>query len=162
MLYSALYILTFTSWQMNRDPAPVTPPSRSTSVKIKFSWLNLFSLMYPQTQKKNEIKVSLKNDIAFTFLSVRWVAPILFSSTTAAVPTFANVTTSTWRMVHNFFGNITHDPSVSIYVAQFDLSLQWWWYLLHTFIEVCSSSIQKPSWLILTNDSYLAELVRDS
>jgi hypothetical protein len=39
------------------------------SAKTKFPSLNVFSLLYPQTQK-NEIKVSLKYGIALTFQSV--------------------------------------------------------------------------------------------
>jgi hypothetical protein len=43
--------------------------SMSTSAKTKSPSLNLFSLLYPQTQK-NEIEVSLKYGIALLFQSV--------------------------------------------------------------------------------------------
>jgi len=39
------------------------------SAKTKFPSFNLFSLLYPHTEK-NEIKVALKYSIAVTFLSV--------------------------------------------------------------------------------------------
>jgi len=41
----------------------------ATSAKTEFPSLNLFSLLYPQTQK-NEIEVSLKCGIALLFQSV--------------------------------------------------------------------------------------------
>jgi len=66
----------------------------SSSAKTKFPSLNVFSLLYPQTQK-NEIEVSLKYGIALLFQSVLQVIAMLFASVTTSVPTFANVTTST-------------------------------------------------------------------
>jgi len=41
----------------------------ATSAKTRFPSSNLFSLLYPQTQK-NEMEVSLKYGIALTFQSV--------------------------------------------------------------------------------------------
>jgi hypothetical protein len=45
------------------------PGNNGTSAKTKSPSLNLFSLLYPQTQK-NEIEVSLKYGIASLFQSV--------------------------------------------------------------------------------------------
>jgi hypothetical protein len=87
-----------------------------SSAKTKSPSSNLFSLLYPQTQK-NEIEVSLKYGIALLFQSVLWVVAMLFSSVTTSVPTLANVTTSTWRTVHTSFGNITNHLSAYSYVA---------------------------------------------
>jgi len=97
-----------TTWRWDTPSAKTQSPS-----------FNLFSLLYPQTQK-NEIEVSLKYGIASLYQSVLWVVAMLFSSVRTRVPTFANVTTSTWRTVHTFFGNITNHLSPYSYVAQFD------------------------------------------
>jgi len=92
-----------------------------TSAKTKFPSINLFSLLYPQTQK-NEIQISLKYGIALIFQTVHWVVVMLFLSIMTSVPTFANVTMSTWQTVHTLFGNITNHPLAYSDVAQFDLS----------------------------------------
>jgi len=92
-----------------------------TSAKTKIPSLDLFSLLYPQTQK-NEIEVSLKYGIGSMFMSVLWVVAMLFPRAATSVPTFAKVTTSTWRTVYTSFGNITNHLSAFSYVAQFDLS----------------------------------------
>jgi len=107
--------------------APTAQPDSSliASAKTEFPSLKLYSLLYPQTQKK-EIEVLLKFGIAVLFESVLWVSTMLFSSVTASVPTFANVTTRTWRMVHISFGNRKHHLSGYTYLANFDLSSRWW------------------------------------
>jgi len=95
---------------------------QDTSAKTKFPSWNLFSLLFPQTQK-NEIEVSIKYGIALLFQSVPWVVGMLCSSVITSVPTFANVTMSTWRTVHTCFGNITIHLAAYNYVAHFHLSM---------------------------------------
>jgi hypothetical protein len=90
-----------------------------SSAKTKSTSLNLFRLLYPQTQK-NEIKVSLKYGSAWLFQSVLWVVAMAFSNVTTSVPTVAIVTASTWRTVHTSFGNITKHLTAYSYVAPFD------------------------------------------
>ena len=89
------------------------------SAKATSPTLNLFSVLYPQTQK-NLIKVSLKYGIAVLFQSVLWVDAMLFSSVTTSVPTVANITTSTWRTVNTSFGNTTNHLSAYSYFAELD------------------------------------------
>jgi len=130
----------------------------STSAKTTFPSLNLFSLLYAKTQK-NEIEVSLKYDIAWKFQSVVWVVARLYWSVPTSVPTFANVTMSTWQTVNTSFGNDVNHLSAYTFVTQFDLSSRWCLYSLHTFNEAGSSCFQKPSWVNLSNNSYHAEVV---
>jgi len=130
------FIHMFTNWHLNVAPASGMPPYKidryqpalhdcSTSAKTKSPSLNLFSLLYPQTQK-NEIEDSLKYGIALVFHSVHWVVAMLFSSLTTSVPTVANVTVSTWRTVNTAFGDVTYHFAPYSYVAQFDQSSQSW------------------------------------
>jgi hypothetical protein len=72
---------------------PKHPPV-SASAKTKSPALNLFNLLYPQTQK-NEIKVSPECGIALLFQSAPSVVAIQLSSSTTSIPTVANETTST-------------------------------------------------------------------
>jgi len=130
----------------------------NSSAKTKFCSLNLFSLLYPQTQI-NEIEVSLKYGIPSVFHSVLWVVAMLFSSITTSVPIFVNVKTSTWQTVHNSICDITNHLLVYTNVPQFDSSMWWWKFLLHPFTEECSSWLYRPLWCILTNHSYLAVVV---
>jgi len=109
-----------------------------SSAKTKFPSLNLFGVLYTQTQK-NEIEVSLKYGIASTFQSCFGVVAMLFSSVTTSVPTFVNVTTSTWWTVHTYFGNITYHLSTHSYFARLKFCSQWWKYLLCTCNEASSS-----------------------
>ena len=97
----------------------------TTSAKTRFPSLYLFSLLYPQTQK-NKIEVSLQYGIALLFQSVHWVIAMLFSSITKCVPTFQNVTTSTWQTVHTSFAYIPNHHSAYFYVAHFNLSSRRW------------------------------------
>jgi len=112
--------------------------------------------LYPQTKKKwNRGFPEICH--CSLFQSVLWVVAMLFSSVMTSVPTLANVTTSTWRTVHTSFGNITNHLSAYFYLARFNQSSRWWQYSLHTFNEMCSSCLQRSSWLNLTNDSYHVE-----
>jgi len=47
---------------------------------------------------------------------------MLCSTVTTSVPTFVNVTTSTWGTVHTLIGNITNQLLAHSYVAQFDFT----------------------------------------
>jgi len=58
-----------TLWYMVAHGARVRSSGEVTLAKTKSPSVNLFSLLYPQTQK-NEIKVSLKYGIALMFQSV--------------------------------------------------------------------------------------------
>jgi len=93
------------------------------------------------------------------FQSVLWVVPMLFSSVTTSVPTFAKLTTRTWWTVHTSFGNITNYLSANAYLTQFDLSSWWWYHSPHSCNEAFSCYFQRPSSQYLTNDSYHAEVV---
>jgi len=130
------FIHMFSNWHLNVAPASGMPPYKidryqpalhdcSTSAKTKSPSLNLFSLLYPQTQK-NEIEDSLKYGIALVFHSVHWVVAMLFSSLTTSVPTVANVTMSTWRTVNTAFGDVTYHFAPYSYITQFDQSSQSW------------------------------------
>ena len=96
----------------------------STSAKTKFPSLNWFSILYTQTQN-NEIEVSQIDNCALMLRSVIWVIGMQDSSATVSVPTSANLTTSTSRTVHTFFGNITNHLSAYSNVTQLDLDSRW-------------------------------------
>jgi hypothetical protein len=131
-----------------------------TSAKTKSPSLNIFSLLYLQTQKK-EIKFSLKYGIALLFQSVLWVIMMPHASITTSVSTVVNVTTSTWWIVPISFGVIQNDLMVNSVITHFNLSLRWWLYSLHMVNHACSSCFYRPSWHNLSNDIYHAEVVHN-
>jgi hypothetical protein len=111
------------SWAEALPPIWFQP--RRTLAKTKSPSLNVSSLLHPKTQK-NETEVSLTYVSALLFQSVLWVIMMLSSSIMTSVPTLANVTITTWRTVHTFFGNITTQLLAYSYLAGFNQSSRWW------------------------------------
>lgn len=107
---------------------------RDTSAKSTFLSINVFSLLYPQTQW-NEIDVELEIGIALVFGSVVWVVAIMLTCIITTVPTFANVKTSTWWIIHTSFCNIMNHVSIHFYITQFDVSWCWWKFSLCTLMK---------------------------